>query len=73
MTRSSPARPVACALNAPVVGMARNPVGTGYWLAAADGGIFAFGGAPVHGSIIQFGVHLHRPIVAIATKPSAVG
>jgi hypothetical protein len=63
----------ALTLNAPVVGMARNPVGTGYYLAAADGGIFAFGGARFQGQIIPFGIHLHRPIVAIATKPTAVG
>jgi hypothetical protein len=55
-------------LVAPVVGMARNPSGPGYWLAAADGGVFAFGGAPYLGSIAQFGVQLHRPIFAIATK-----
>jgi hypothetical protein len=60
-------------LNAPVVGMARNPVGTGYYLAAADGGIFAFGDAKEQGQILEFGIHLNRPIVAIATKPSTIG
>jgi hypothetical protein len=63
-------------LNAPVVGMARNTAGSGYWLAAADGGVFAFGGAPFIGSVLglsQSGVHLHRPIFAIATKPPAAG
>jgi hypothetical protein len=48
-------------LNAPVVGMARNPVG-----------IFAFGNAKEQESIIRFGIHLNRPITAIATKPSTV-
>ena len=32
-------------LNQPVVGMAATPDGGGYWLVAADGGIFAFGDA----------------------------
>ena len=34
-------------LNQPVVGMAATPTGDGYWLVAADGGIFAFGRRPV--------------------------
>ena len=29
-------------LNAPVVGMAATPDGGGYWLVAADGGVFSF-------------------------------
>jgi len=36
-------------LNRPVVGMAAER-SSGYWLAAADGGIFASGGAPLYGS-----------------------
>jgi SpoIID/LytB domain protein len=36
----------------------------GYWLAAADGGIFAFGDAPFYGSI--GGRPLNAPIVALA-------
>ena len=34
----------------PVVGMASTPDGQGYWLVAADGGIFTFGDAPFDGS-----------------------
>ena len=34
-------------LTQPVVGMAADPVGTGYWLVASDGGVFAFGDAAV--------------------------
>jgi hypothetical protein len=30
-------------INAPVMSMAPNPNGGGYWLVASDGGIFAFG------------------------------
>ena len=38
------------ALNAPVVGAAFTPDGAGYWLVAADGGVFSFGDAPFEGS-----------------------
>ena len=34
----------------PVVGMAPDATGAGYWLVAADGGIFAFGDAGFTGS-----------------------
>ncbi|MGH2719611.1 MAG: hypothetical protein ACRDJU_13685, partial [Actinomycetota bacterium] len=37
-------------LNAPVVGIAATPDGKGYWLAAADGGVFGYGDAPFLGS-----------------------
>jgi hypothetical protein len=37
-------------LNAPIVGAAAAPGGTGYWLAGADGGVFSFGSAPFRGS-----------------------
>jgi hypothetical protein len=37
---------------------------SGYWLAAADGGIFSYGAAGFHGSLGNR--HLNKPIVAIA-------
>jgi hypothetical protein len=37
-------------LNRPVMGIAATPSGAGYWLVAADGGIFTFGDAPFAGS-----------------------
>jgi len=37
-------------LNAPVVAMAATPSGLGYWLVAADGGIFSYGDAAFDGS-----------------------
>jgi len=37
----------------------------GYWLAAADGGVFSFGGAHFHGSMA--GLPLNAPIVGIAS------
>ena len=36
-------------IHGPVRGISRNPASAGYWLWAADGGVFAFG-APFHGS-----------------------
>jgi SAM-dependent methyltransferase len=43
---------VSLKLNAPIVGMAATPDGKGYWLAAADGGVFAYGGAGFFGSAV---------------------
>jgi hypothetical protein len=36
-------------LNAPVVGITATPDGKGYWLTAADGGVFAYGNANYYG------------------------
>ncbi len=38
-------------LNAPVVGTAATPEGQGYWLVAADGGVFSHGDALFFGSM----------------------
>jgi hypothetical protein len=43
--------------------MASTKTGQGYWLVAADGGIFAFGDAPFLGSIGA--IRLDQPIVAM--------
>ena len=51
----------ATPLNKPIVGMAAGPVG-GYWLVAADGGIFAFD-VPFLGS--TGAITLNKPVVAI--------
>ena len=45
-------------LVAPVVGVAATPNGLGYWVVAADGGIFAYGDAAFEGS--TGGIHLER-------------
>lgn len=50
-------------LNQPVVDMASTPTGGGYWLVAADGGIFNFGDAAFHGS--TGAMHLNQPIVGM--------
>jgi hypothetical protein len=43
----------------------------GYWLTAADGGVFAYGGAPFEGSMGA--VHLQKPIVGMASTPDGGG
>jgi hypothetical protein len=45
--------------------------GAGYRLAAADGGIFAYGDAGYYGSM--GGKHLNQPIVGLATTPDGNG
>ncbi len=53
-------------LHAPIVGMATTPTGHGYWLAAADGGVFTYGDAVFYGSAGN--AKLHAPIVGIALQ-----
>jgi hypothetical protein len=57
-------------LNAPVVGMAADPLGRGYWFVAADGGVFAYG-APFLGSM--GGQPLNQPVVGMAATPTGLG
>ena len=58
-------------LNQPIVGMSATPLGKGYWLVAADGGIFSFGDAHFYGS--TGGHHLNQPIVGMASTRSGHG
>jgi hypothetical protein len=67
-------------LDKPIDGMAAHEVASsatnasgidGYWLVAADGGIFAFGNAPFYGSM--GGKHLDQPIVGMASTPDGKG
>ena len=58
-------------LQAPVVGMATTPDGNGYWLVAADGGVFSFGDAIYYGS--TGALHLNQPIVGMAATPDGKG
>jgi Transglycosylase-like domain len=65
---------VAPPIVAPVasyVGIAPTVSGRGYWVAAEDGGVFAFGDANFYGS--AGGQALNQPIVGIAATPSGLG
>ncbi|MGA2304265.1 MAG: N-acetylmuramoyl-L-alanine amidase [Acidimicrobiales bacterium] len=55
----------------PVVGMAPTPDGKGYWLVAADGGIFTFGDAGFYGS--TGALTLNTPVVGMAATPTGNG
>jgi hypothetical protein len=46
------------------VGIAGSQDGKGYWLVAADGGVFSFGDARFQGSM--GGTHLDKPVVGMA-------
>ena len=52
-------------LNSPVQSLVPDPDGTGYWLVAGDGGIFAFE-APFLGSM--GGTPLNRPITGMVSS-----
>ena len=58
-------------VNGTVVGIARTPDSQGYWLAASDGGVFAFGDAAFYGSM--GGIHLNKPIVGITATADGNG
>jgi hypothetical protein len=58
-------------LNSPPVAMAPSPGNQGYWVAAADGGVFTFGNAAFHGSTGN--LILNKPIVGMATTPDGGG
>ena len=51
--------------------MAPTPDDQGYWLVAADGGIFSFGDATYYGS--TGAIHLNQPIVGMAATPDGAG
>src|SRR5437773_1270000 len=55
----------------PTVGTAAAPTGKGYWLVAADGGIFNFGDAEFLGPAGS--LRLNRPIVGIAATSTGQG
>ena len=61
----------AAALPFPTGPLAPTRSDSGTWLAAADGGVFAFGSAPFYGSM--GGRRLNRPIVTMAASPTGRG
>jgi hypothetical protein len=52
-----------CKLNGAVRALVPTSTGAGYWLAAADGGVFAFGDAPFRGSMA--GQPLNAPVAGM--------
>ena len=58
-------------LTAPVVGVATTPNGLGYWVVAADGGVFAYGDAAFEGS--AGATHLNARVVGMAATPGGGG
>jgi hypothetical protein len=54
-----------------VTGGGPPPGGSGYWLVAADGGIFSYGHTQFYGSTGN--LHLNKPIVGMAPAPSNDG
>ena len=70
----------ALPLRSPVMGIAATPfdrggraatAGDGYWLVAADGGVFTYGDAGFFGSAV--GLPLAAPIMAIDSTPGGRG
>ena len=57
----------------PASAVTRHRVATtsGYWMVAADGGVFSFGNAAFYGS--TGGIHLNAPVVGMAPTPSSNG
>ncbi len=65
-------------LNAPIVGIQSTPNGQGYWLVAADGGVFNFGNAGYYGSTYSLdlsGLNGSHPLVSavVGMVPTANG
>lgn len=56
---------------AEVAAMASAPTGSGYWQAAQDGAVHAFGGAVSYGTVAS--KRLARPVVAMAASPDGKG
>ncbi len=71
-TPTGPTTTATAALSITVAGPPPPVVsGSGYWLGAADGGIFAFGDAAFYGSM--GGQALNKPIVGLAATPDSHG
>ena len=58
-------------LNRPLVSVVVDHAGTGYWLVASDGGVFAYGSAGFYGSTGN--IVLNQPIVGATSTPDGHG
>jgi peptidoglycan/xylan/chitin deacetylase (PgdA/CDA1 family) len=54
-------------------GLAADPVPGGYWLSAAEGGVFSYAGAPFLGSLPGLGITPALPVAAMAASPTGQG
>ena len=70
-TPPSTARPGPSTSTSPSWAWRPRPDGHGYWLVAADGGIFTFGDATFYGS--TGAIHLNQPIVGMASASGGRG
>ncbi len=57
----------------PAIGIAANPIGTGYLIATSQGAIVAFGNAPFFGSPVLSGATPAQPLVNITYAPDGTG
>jgi hypothetical protein len=57
--------------NVRLAGVTTHPSGEGYWAYGFDGGVFALGSAPFHGSL--GGRRLNAPVVGLAPTPKGRG
>jgi hypothetical protein len=58
-------------LNGPVIGSVATPTGGGYYMVAADGGVFTFGDATFRGS--TGGRHINQPVIGLVPTANRTG
>lgn len=64
-------------MRSPMVSIVATPDSRGYWLAASDGGVFAYGDAVFYGSVGSLDptrpIVLNKPVVGMASTPDGRG
>jgi peptidoglycan/xylan/chitin deacetylase (PgdA/CDA1 family) len=68
-----PSPAAAITSDQPMVAVAVDPHGSGYWLAGKDGAVFSFDGAGFFGSLPAVGVSPAEPVVGMAATPDGQG